>query len=251
MAGATPADRKLILITGATGDIGSALRPRLRDDYRLRLQYRTRPVSDLAPGEEAVHGDIEDFAQVQSMVQGVDAVVHLAGERRVEASWEQVHAANIVGTRNVFEAARLAGVPRVVFASTNHVMGMYDRDRSWPIHPDQPVRPDSHYGASKAYGEALARYYADAFDMAMVCLRIGWFLERPFDETSMQMWISPRDMAHLVRRSMEAQIGFGVYYGLSDNTRRVWDFENARTEIGYEPQDNSELFAADILGAKA
>lgn len=238
---------KLVLITGAAGDIGSSLRPFLRDDHRLRLQYRQRPLEGLSESEEAVQGDIEDLTSVETMVQGVDAIVHLAAERRADASWEQVHGPNIVGTYNVFEAARRAGVPRIVFARTNHVMGNYDRDRAWPIHPDQPVRPDGYYGASKAFGEALARYYSDEFDMSMICLRIGWFLERPFNETSMRMWLSPRDMGQLTRRCLVAEVRFGLYYGVSNNTRCQWDLENARRELGYEPQDNSEVFAADIL----
>jgi nucleoside-diphosphate-sugar epimerase len=244
----THTGRRLILITGAAGDIGTALRPRMRDQYRLRLQYRNRPIEDPAPEEEIVQGDIEDPAAVERMVEGVDAVVHLAGDRRVNAPWEGVRDANIAGTYNVYEAARLAGVPRVVFASTNHVMGMYDLHEEWPIHPDQPVRPDSLYGASKAFGEALARYYSDEYAMSMICLRIGWFLPRPHNETAMRMWLSPRDMGQLVRCSLEAPVRFGVYYGVSANTRLKWDIENARRELGYHPQDDSEAYAAEILG---
>lgn len=248
MTADTAETRRLVLITGAAGDIGSALRPRLRDDYRLRLHYYRRPLEALAEGEEAVQADIQDLSAVERIVQGVDAVVHLAADRRVGAPWEDVRGANIDGTYNVYEAARRAGVSKVIFASTNHVMGMYDRDHAWPIHPDQPVRPDSYYGVSKAFGEALARYYADEFGMSMICLRIGWFLERPHNETSMWMWLSPDDTGRLTRCCLEAQVRFGTYYGVSNNRRLKWDIENARRELGYEPVDDSEVFAAEILG---
>jgi NAD+ dependent glucose-6-phosphate dehydrogenase len=236
-------DRKRVLITGAAGQIGTAIRPFLRAHYRLVLHDR-RPVDDLVGDEQAVQADITDLAAMEALAQGVDAVVHLAGDRRVHAPWEAVRDANIIGLYNVFEAARRAGARKVVYASTNHVMGMYDRDEAWPIHPDQPIRPDSLYGVSKAFGEALARFYADEYGMSMICLRIGWFLDAPdpTNEAQLRMWISPRDMAQLVWRSLEAEALFGVYYGVSNNDRVQWDFDNARRELGYTPQDNSEEY---------
>jgi NAD+ dependent glucose-6-phosphate dehydrogenase len=243
------AKRKLVLLTGATGSVASALRPHLREDYRLRLQYRQRPIEAPSRGEEPVRADITDPASVQRMVEdGVDAVVHLAGEADARASWDAVRGPNIDGTYNVFEAARRTGVPKVIFASTNHVMGMYDRDQAWPIHPDQPVRPDGYYGVSKAFGEALARYYADVFGMSMICLRIGWVLERPHNEQALRMWLSHRDLGQLVQLSLEAPVRFGVYYGASNNARLRWSIENARRELGYEPADDSEQFAGEIAG---
>jgi NAD+ dependent glucose-6-phosphate dehydrogenase len=236
-------DRKKVLITGAAGQIGTAIRPFLRERYRLRLHDR-RPVEQPVAGEETVQADITDLAAMEYVARGVDAVVHLAGDRRVHAPWEAVHDANIVGLYNVFEAARRVGARKVVYASTNHVMGMYDRDEAWPIHPDQPIRPDSLYGVSKAFGEALARFYADEYGMSMICLRIGWFLNQPnpANEMQLRMWISPRDMAQLVWRSIEVAVPFGIYYGVSNNDRVKWDYTNARRELGYAPQDNSENY---------
>lgn len=239
---------KLVLVTGAAGRVGTWLRPSLRDHYRLRLQYHEQPVPDLTADEEAVQAEIEDLAQVEQIMPGVSAVVHLAGEPSPKASWEAVRGANIDGTYNVFEAARRAGVPRVAFATTNHVMGMYDRDRAWPIHPEQPVRPDSYYGVSKALGEALARYYADAFEMSVICLRIGWALDEPHNEQGLRMWLSPRDLGQLVRCSLETPRRFGIYYGVSNNTRCKWDISNARYELDYQPVDDSEVYAPRILG---
>jgi NAD+ dependent glucose-6-phosphate dehydrogenase len=235
--------KKLLLITGATGDVGTMLRPSLQPDYRLRLHYRRQPPSTLAPGEESVQGEIEDFAAVVRMVADADAIVHLAAESNAHATWEAVRGPNIDGLYNVFEAARRGGVSKIVFASTNHVMGMYDRDHAWPIDPAQPVRPDGYYGVSKAFGEALARYYADAFAMSIICLRIGWVLERPHNETALRMWLSPRDLGQLVRLSLETPQRFGIYYGVSNNTRRKWDIENARRELRYHPVDDAEVFA--------
>ena len=240
-------ERKLVLITGASGSVGSFLRPTLRPFYRLRLQQHRRRISPVAAGEEAVSADIQDLDAVLRLTQGVDAVVHLAGEAGARAGWDAVRGPNIDGTYNVFEAARRAGVGRVVFASSNHVTGMYDRDRAWPIRPEQPVRPDGYYGASKAFGEALARFYADAFGMTMICLRIGWVLEQPHDEQGLRMWLSPRDLGQLVRCSLEAPVRFGLYYGLSNNRRAQWEIANARRELGYHPEDDSEAFADGIL----
>ncbi len=239
--------KKVILITGATGDVGRMLYPSLQPDYRLRLHYRRQPPSTLALGDQSVRGNIENFADVMHMVTGIDAIVHLAAESSAYATWETVRGPNIDGLYNVFEAARRAGVPKIVFASTNHVMGMYDRDQAWPINPEQPIRPDGYYGVSKAFGEALARYYVDAFGLSIICLRIGWALERPHNETALRMWLSPRDLGQLVRLSLETPRHFGLYYGVSNNTRRTWDIENAQRELGYNPVDDSEVFAARIL----
>ncbi len=238
--------KKLVLITGATGSVGGALRPSLRQDYRLRLHYNRHPPAELSSDEESVQADIEDFAAVTRMVEGVDAIVHLAADSYTHATWKAVRGPNIDGAYNVFEAARLAGVYKIVFATTNHVMGMYDREQAWPIHPEQPVRPDGYYGVSKAFGEALAHYYADAFKMSVICLRIGWFLERPHNETALRMWLSARDLGQLVHLSLETPQQFGLYYGVSNNQQRKWDIENARQELGYNPVDDSEAFASEI-----
>ena len=244
------ATKKLILITGATGDVGNALRPALQNDYRLRLHYRKNPPAALTDAEESIQADIEDFDAVLHMLDGVDAIVHLAAESSAHATWEQVRGPNIDGTYNVLEAARRAGVPKVVFASSNHAMGMYDKAEEWPIHPEQPVRPDGPYGVSKAFGEALGRYYADAFAMSVICLRIGWVLERPdlehpHNDAALRMWLSARDLGQLVRLSLQASQRFGIYYGVSHNQRCKWDIENARQELGYHPLDDSEVFAAE------
>src|SRR5207248_3880274 len=126
-------------------------------------------------GDEFLSADVASLEAMEAGLAGAEAVVHLAGNPSTAGSWEQMRTANIEGTRSVFEAARRNGVGKIVFASTNHVMGFYNLEGSWPIDERSAIRPDSLYGVSKAFGEALARYYSDAFDMSMSCVRIGWF----------------------------------------------------------------------------
>ncbi len=236
--------RKLVLITGAAGMIGRPLQGFLRERYRLRLMYH-RTVLPAQPGDEVVIADVCDLAAVEQAVAGVDAIVHLAGDPRVDAPWESVRAVNIAGTYNVFEAARRQGVKKIVFASTNHVAGYYELEGLYAA-PTYPIRPDGYYGVSKAFGEALARYYVDAFGLSIICLRIGSFQERPLNRRHLATWISPRDMAQLVWRSIETDLPFGIFYGVSNNTRRYWDIASAQELLGYAPEDNAEDYAAQL-----
>ena len=165
-----------VAMTGPTGIIGTAIRERLASRYDLRLITRRQVEFP------SVIADITDLGSLVTAMQGTQAVVHLAAAATVEATWPEVLALNIEGTFNVFEAARLAGLDCVVFASSNHVIGMYEVENapelyelecplSWDV--DTAVRPDSLYGASKVFGEALGRYYADQFGMRVICIRIG------------------------------------------------------------------------------
>ncbi|HLI50803.1 MAG TPA: NAD(P)-dependent oxidoreductase [Thermomicrobiaceae bacterium] len=240
--------KKRVLITGAAGRIGSELAARLIDRYDLRLLYH-HAVPAQPPVPDYVVADIAREAELAPAMGGIDAVVHLAGEPSTGADWESVHRANIIGTYNVFETARRAGASKIVFASTNHVMGMYDRDHAWPVYADQAVRPDSLYGVSKAFGESLARHYVDRYGMSIICLRIGWFLPRPHDEIGLWMWLSPRDCAQIVWRSIESELPFGIFYAISNNSRRHWDITDAMERLGYRPEDDAERYAAEIEGA--
>jgi nucleoside-diphosphate-sugar epimerase len=238
-------DQKLLAITGGAGRIGTALRPLLRSHYRLRLiDVRTLPESPVE-GEEAVEADVAELATAEQVLQGADAVLHLAGNPSPSATWDEVKQTNVEGTYAVFEAARRQGANKVILATTNHVMGMYMLDKAFPIGIEQPIRPDSYYAVSKAFGEALARYYADAFDMSMICIRIGWFVERPHVRRGLGLWISPRDMAQLVRLALETPRRFGLYNGTSNNSAAEWDLTSARHELGYIPQDDSAVFYAE------
>jgi len=164
-------ERKKVLITGAAGRIGSSLRVLMKDRYRLRLMFHSK-VLPVEEDEEVVIGDLCDFEEMSEACEGVDAVVHMGGLAGGGDFPGRLVPVNIVGTYNVFEAARQQGVHKVVFASTNHVTGMYEKEAVYTT-PDMPVRPDSTYGVSKAAGAALARYYVDAFGMSIHCLRIA------------------------------------------------------------------------------
>lgn len=239
--------RKRVLITGAAGRIGSSLADQLKDRYDLRLHYhRTSPENP--PSADTIKADISRYDEIAPAMEGIDAVVHMAADPSTRGDWESIHEKNIVGAYNVFESARRAGVRKIVFASTNHVMGMYDRDQQWPIYADQPVRPDSLYGVSKAFGETLARHYVDQYGLSIICLRIGWFLPRPHDEISLWMWLSPRDAAQVVWRAIESDLDFGIFYAISQNGRRRWDITKTMQQLGYRPQDDAEQYAAEIEG---
>jgi len=236
---------KRILITGAAGAIGKVLRAAYRGKYQLRLSD-IAPLGEAAPGEELVSADITDLAACERMMQGVDCVVHLGG-RAVEDAWEVILPANIVGCYNVFEAARRAGVKRVIFASSNHAIGFHRRERF--IDNTVQPRPDTRYGVSKVFGEALGRLYADKHGMSVACLRIGTFRnpDRPDNARQLLTWISHRDMVQLVGRCIDTpDYHFVVVYGVSNNLRNRWDNTNVKF-LGYKPEDDSEIYAAEIL----
>jgi uronate dehydrogenase len=195
------------------------------------------------PGEEAVRCDITDAAAVGAVTRDIDCVVHLAGVPR-EGAWDAILPNNIVGTYNVFEAARASGVRRIVYASSNHVIGYYRAQQRVGI--DAPVRPDSRYGVSKVFGEALGRLYADKHGIGVACLRIGSFREYPQDTRQLATWMSPRDMIELVRCAIEApRYHYITVYGVSANTRARWDNPDAAL-IGYVPIDDAEHYASVV-----
>jgi len=237
-----------VLITGAGGGIGRSLRETLRGIYPvLRLSDRVAlmPARD---GEEVDRTDIADMAAVERMVEGVDGIIHLGGISG-ENSWEKILEGNIIGLYNVFEAARRAGVRRIVMATSNHAVGFYPRAQT--IDHRVVPRPDSRYGVSKAFSEALASLYADKHGIGFLCTRIGNFGTRPIDSRRLAIWISPRDMTQLVRIGLEhPEIRFEIVYGVSKNQRSWYDNANAY-RLGYRPQDDSEPYAAQILAAEA
>ena len=236
-----------VLITGAAGGIGRRLREDIRGVYpTVRLSDRV-PVDPARDGEEVMTADLTDLAACEAICAGVDGIVHLGGQS-VEADWGTVLQANIVGCHNLFEAARRQGVQRVVFASTNHVIGFYRRTTR--IDHAVPPRPDSRYGVSKAFGEALGRYYADKHGLRVLSIRIGHFAERPMDRRRLSIWISPRDFLQLVRIGLEhPELHYEIVYGASESDRSWWDNANAYG-LGYKPQDESEPFAPEILAAE-
>ena len=238
--------RKKLFITGAAGNVGSGLRRYLRDRYDLRLLFHNN-IPEVEPGDEVVVADLADFASMVEASAGVDALIHLglgkSGRGNTRSHFNQViMEVNIKGTYNVFEAARINQVPRIIFASTNHVTGMYEKERIYTT-PDMPVRPDSMYGVSKAFGEALGRHYHEAHGMSVYCIRIANFpntdeVNHEY-EPGMNRWLSARDMAELTACCLEApHPQFGIFYGVSRGGEKKWDLSNSRELVGWEPQDS-------------
>jgi uronate dehydrogenase len=233
---------KTILITGAAGDVGTHLRRELAGRYRIRASD-LRPLQKVAQ-ETFMRADISRMADALRITKGVDAIVHLGGYS-VEGPWEGILSANIIGCYNVFEAARRNGVKRILFPTSNHAVGFYRRDQT--IDHRVYIKPDSRYGVSKVFGEALGSLYADKYGMQVYCMRIGNVNPEPIDKRRLSIWFSPRDLAQLVTIGIEhPDIRFEIVYGISANKRAWYDNANAY-RLGYRPQDDSEVYAAEIL----
>jgi NAD+ dependent glucose-6-phosphate dehydrogenase len=242
-----------VLLTGAEGRVGQAILSDLSDEYDWRLLDRDPPTRDT--DHEFVVADITDEEAVREAVEGVGAIVHLAGDPRPEAPWNSVLNNNIDGTRNVLEAAKDEGVEKVAFASSNHAVGNYETDERTPelyrphdeyrLDGDEFPRPSNLYGVSKATGEILGRYYHDEYGLSVVCVRIGNLTKNhpPKDyERGQAMWLSHRDCAHLFDRCLRADYDYEIVYGISDNDRKYYSIERAEEVLGYDPQDNSAEF---------
>jgi len=256
--------RKRVLITGACGLIGGIVYNHLRqfpDDYEIHALARSRQprrkgaemaenwVTEI-PDSRFHLTDLVDFDGVQKAVADVDVVVHLAARASGRGGWETILQSNIIGTHNVFEASRLAGVKRIVFASTIQVMWGHEyqkiaRDNTQYVKiltPDMPTRPLSYYGCSKVFGEALAHMYSHTHGISSICLRIGSVPVDDYPRHGGSGWCSHRDLAQLIHRCIDApeDVRFDIFYATSDNMRRWMDIEHARKVVGYVPQDRAE-----------
>jgi uronate dehydrogenase len=237
---------KTILITGAAGSIGNTLRHEFAGRYKLRLSDKRQltPSAD----EIFVQADISKLPDVLSISKGADAIVHL-GAYADEGPWETILRSNIVGCYNMFEAARLNGVKRVVFASSNHTLGFYQCDQKLDHHVYP--KPDSRYGVSKVFGEMLGSLYAHKYGLEIFLIRIGHATPTPRNVRDLAMWISPRDLAQLVGIGIDhPNVHFEIVYGASGNTRSWYDNSNAE-RLGYRPLDNSESYAVEVLARKS
>ena len=237
-----------ILLTGAAGRMGGMLRPRLARAGRL---LRLLDTGDLTPGpaEEFVRASVTDLDAMASACAGVSAVIHLAGIAE-EAPWEQIAAANIHGSYVAFEAATRAGVGRVILASSNHAVGFTPRS-AYPV-PDYAFpAPDSYYGVSKVTGEALAALYHYRHGLDAICVRILSCRQRPETVRQLSTWLSPADAGRLFEVCLSAPApGFRVIFGVSANTRGGWVSLAEARALGYEPRDDAEAFAADVIAAR-
>lgn len=238
-----------VLITGAAGRIGTMLRPRLAGEGRLLRLLDIAPLPGPAgPAEEFVKASVADLAALTAACAGADAVIHLGGIA-TEDAWAPVLDVNVNGTYNVFEAARRAGVPRVIFASSNHAVGFAPRE-SFPVPDDFRPVPDTYYGVSKAAGEALAGLYANRYGLETICVRILSCFERPAGPRMLATWLSPDDAGRLFDACLTAAApGFRVIYGVSANTRGGFVSLDGARALGYEPRDDAEAYAAEVIAA--
>jgi uronate dehydrogenase len=227
---------KKVLLTGAGGDVGRRLTPLLKAIYPGLVLSDMAPVPDVM-GLPFRQAQLGSMAEVQAVVAGIDGIVHLGGFS-VEGPWETILNANIVGCYNLFEAARLAGVKRIIFASSNHAVGFYPREETIPA--EAPPLPDSRYGVSKAFGEALGALYAMKHGIGVTSLRIGNVGEVPIDVRRLSIMLHPEDLVQLIRIGLEhPDIVNEVFYGISGNTR-AW-YDNTRAEaFGYKPKHDAE-----------
>lgn len=248
--------QRKILITGMSGLIGTIAREHLEGRYQLSALNR-RPVQ----GVQCYRADIADLDAIQSAFEGVDVVVHLAALAESDASWEQLLHHNLIGTYNVFEASRQAGVKRVIYASSGAtvsnwervmpyralVEGSYQEVKSWQkLTHKSPTRPTDLYGCSKVWGEALARHFSDTYGISTICLRIGHVNreDRPTAIRQFSVWCSHRDIAQMIEKCIEApaRLTFDIFFAVSNNKWSYRDVEHAREVVGFEPQDGAEKY---------
>lgn len=229
-----------LLLTGAAGGLGKVLRQRLRTYANI---LRLSDIGEMAPAEgpheEVVRCDLADKAGVHQLVEGVDAILHFGGVS-VERPFEEILGANICGVFHIYEAARRHGVKRVVFASSNHVIGFYKQDQR--LDANSPRRPDGYYGLSKSYGEDMASFYFDRYGIETVSIRIGSSFPEPANRRMMSTWLSYDDLTQLIERSLYTEnVGHTVVYGMSAN-REVWWDNSQAAHLGFTPKDSSEVF---------
>ena len=246
---------KKILVTGFAGKIGAIIRKNLAVNYELfgldLLQVE---------GFETIVADLRDLNAIMPAFEGMETVVHLAADPNHKGDWQSNLDNNIIGTRNVFEAARLSGVRRIIFASSNHALGffplkdnpykqIYDgkfKDVRQPVKllGTEVVRPDGYYGVSKAFGESLGSYFHDEYGLSVICIRIGWVME-PDDPTfapsALSLWMSHRDTSQVIQKCIDAPetVGFATLYGMSDNTYGIWDMRPGKDIVGFKPVDDA------------
>lgn len=231
-----------VVITGANGSVGTTLRQGLR--HRVTT-LRLVDVVPIAPGdgEEAITCDVTDLDAMRAAMRDMNACIHLAAIS-TEAEFPEILRSNIVGTWAVFQAARLEGCRRVVFASSNHVTGFARVGER--VDAGSTFRPDTYYGVSKLTGEGIGSLYHDKFGLEVACVRMGTFAERPIEARHLSTWLSPRDCVNLFEACLTAKdLGFSILYGVSRNKRGWWGLREAR-RLGYEPIDDAENYASEI-----
>lgn len=237
---------KRLLLTGAAGGLGSAMRGRLKGLAEIVRISDIVELGNLAAHEEAMLCDLGDRASVDRLVKDCDAIIHLGGIS-VEDKFSKIMNANLLGLYNLYEAARENGMPRILFASSNHTIGYYRQDEY--LDQDVPLRPDGLYGVSKCFGEALARMYFEKFGQETALVRIGSCMEKPKNHRMLATWMSHDDFLAMIECIFRVpRLGCPVIWGCSNNDTRWWDNSHV-SYLGWHPKDNAERFRAEIDAA--
>jgi lactate racemase len=247
-------EKDKLVLTGSTGNVGSKLLEILSQNYKLfelDVNFNEREPTSRR-GFKCNIADSEQLKNIFDQLGNVKYIVHLAGDPSVNATWESALQNNIIGTHNIYEQARMHQVERIIFASSNHVTGGYEgippnlhkKESPQIITPGDPIQPNSDYGTSKVFGEAVARQYFEQYGIESICLRIGTVVPNDsptYDERVRKTWLSKRDLEQLVLKALNAPVKFGIYYGVSNNEGKFWDITNAQEDLGYMPIDDASL----------
>jgi uronate dehydrogenase len=238
-----------ILLTGASGALGTVLRKPVSAMAKVLRLSDIKEIKERSSHEEIVTGDLADADAVSRMTRDVDAVIHMGGAVGAELPFDEILQSNIIGFKNLYEACRKNGVKRVIWGSSNHAVGFYPRTQR--IDASATPRPDSFYGVSKVFGEAMAQYYWDKFKLESVSIRIGSCFPKPKDRRMLTTWQSYPDFVHLVECCLRApRVEHTVVYGVSHNDSQLWDNRMA-AHLGYRPKENAESFRSEIEAQSA
>lgn len=238
--------KRKVLLTGAAGRIGAFFRESYADRYDFVLTDQREPQE--TSGFPFTRADLSDFAAIRPLCEDVHTVIHLGADPRMDAPWESLLPSNVVGLYNVFESARQAGCRRVVFASSINAVWGYPPELQ--LRTDEPVNPANLYGATKCWGEAVARVYANAHNLSGLCLRFG--AVQPRDSviiTTGHEWLdivlTYEDCVRLIAAAVDApdDLKFGVFNGISNNRHKRMDLRDTRALLGYDPQDDAFALA--------
>ena len=246
---------KKVLLTGGAGLVGKILIKSLKEKYDLSILDQKK-IDDINSNVR----NINDLDSIIPLFENIDTVIHLAADRRVHGDWKSVLENNLIGIYNVYEAAKICNVKKVIFASSQHATGgFYDiepysfigngeynklPEDYQPLKENSRIRPDSYYGGSKAFGEAIGSYYSDFFNISSINLRIGWVIsddDPTFSPMSLNLWLSHRDLSQIVEKAIECsnEIKYETFYATSDNYWKIWSIDKAKKSLGYKPEDSA------------
>lgn len=234
-----------ILLTGAAGGLGKILRPRLKQYAELIRLSDINPIEETADyNEEIIYCDLADKQAVLDLVDGVDAIIHFGGVS-TEYSFEDILGPNICGTYHIYEAARKHSVRRIIFASSNHVVGFHQRSEI--LETDCTRKPDSYYGLSKSYGEDLATFYWHRHGIETVSIRIGSAFPEPRNQRMLSTWLHYDDLEQLIYKGLTVpNVKHSVIFGASDNSKTWWSNNRLSADLDFQPQHSADIYTTTI-----